>query len=135
MRVHSPVPLSFYLYRFIGVGFFALVNLTLINNFKCRDSEFVLSTTLSDMSEPIVVDQDRIENIISKFKRHGVLPDEVELLEHKSSTYPDSRLHGDAYELLQRDSGRSIRMIGDIDFAVWAGDISRRWLQHGVRHA
>jgi hypothetical protein len=24
---------------------------------------------------------------------------------------------------------------GDIDFAVWAGDISRRWLQHGVRHA
>lgn len=128
LLVKTPHPLEWYLHRFYGLGYFAVVNLTKIGNHEDGNHTSLIAATLSDMSEPKILDQEKAKSVFEDLVAKKLLPKEAELLEYQASTWDDSRLHYDAYEKLQQTSSGRVTLVGNIDLALWIQDIEKRWV-------
>ena len=100
--VKTPQPLKWYLHRFYGLGYFAVVNLTKIGNHTKGANVSLIAATLSDMSESRIVGQEKANSVFEDLVAKKLLPKETELMEYQASTWDDSRLHYDAYEKLKK---------------------------------
>ena len=127
LKVRTKTPVDFYAYRSIGCGFFAVANLSLIQNARSEPNEYLLVMTLSDMGQPLdIVDfQTYLDQLVSL----NILPNESTLIGGHSSVYRDSRHSMSDYECIVSRSEGMVECLGDIDFARWIEMISAKWIK------
>lgn len=116
--------LNFYVRRSHNCGFFAVSNLSLIENFTDPEGRVLLVVTLEDMSAK--APELSGEHVMGMLRKHKVLSPDVKLVGSHCARYEDARSSQDTLEQICSDV-KNIELEESLDFAPWVNDIVSRY--------
>jgi len=127
MIVKTEQPMDFFLYRFLGHPFFAITNLSTIQNGTMKDHHFMLSITFSNFSPGADKQFKDANDVLDYLKHYKLVPDDCIITDHEYSDYQDDRMHPQSYKTLTTAPFHHIEKIGDIDLSIWMKQIEKKW--------
>jgi len=132
LHLFFPEKNRIYLHRSSGCGFFAVADLSLIENSQISGRESLITLTHENMSTELSESNFDLQDYFRHLLNLKVFPSGTQLQKYQISHYYDQRMHDRDYQYLNKLRPESIHLVGNIDLSIWLKSIAKRWISKHV---